>query len=540
MCGIFALLKKAETNKLDATKNFNLIKHRGPDQTAEVEINNSLIFGFHRLSINGLEHGMQPIVKHGMTLICNGEIYNHRELELKYGFTNITGSDCEAILDMINAVGISETLEQLLGVFAFVVYCSATEQLYVARDPIGIRPLFYTDEDEIITFSSEAKALHNPSKAQWFLPGCYAVINACYSPSSSSSFSFKMIPYFELRKSYSDSLTDDKDESIHERHIRNLLEDAVKIRVYNTERPIGVLLSGGLDSSAVASIANKVHLQRFGVPIKSFAIGVNADSSDIIASRLAAKWIGTDHHEVFFKVSDGIENYEKLIWHTETPDITTNRASLPMFLLMRWISENTDVRVILSGEGSDELFSGYLYNYYAPSPEELAEEAYRVTSEVYMFDVLRADRTASAFGIEIRTPFFDRRIVSYVLNTIPAELRIPTETRMEKMILRNALEGLLPDEIRLRRKEAFSDAVGYSWVDSLKAYADATITDEDLQRYTEVVPKPTTKEACMVRKIFEKHYGNAEIIPHFWLPRWSECGGDPSARVLPIYQKVVT
>jgi asparagine synthase (glutamine-hydrolysing) len=491
------------------------------------------ILGFERLSIMGLsEEGMQPFNLNGNTLVCNGEIYGFRPLkeDLKEkGYTFKSDSDCEILLPMYEQYGVS-MFEKLDAEYACIIYDGQAKSFIAARDPIGIRPLYYgyvsgtreadKERGQGIVFASEAKNLTGLVDEIFpFPPGHYY---------KSGYF----IPYTDI--SHADIVCRDDLETACGK-IREKLIAGVKKRLV-ADAKVGFLLSGGLDSSLVCAIAAR----ESAVPIRTFAIGMSEDAIDLKYAREAADFIGADHTEVYMTPGEVIASLEELIRLLGTFDITTIRASVGMYLVCRAIHETTDIRVLLTGEISDELF-GYKYTDFAPSPEAFQAEAEKRVRELHMYDVLRADRCISVNSLEARVPFGDLAFVKYVMALDPA-MKINTYGK-GKYLLRHAFEGqgLLPDSILWREKAAFSDAVGHSMVDYLKEYAAKRYTDEEFEmlrrKYTHA--QPFTKESLLYREIFEKYYpGQAEMITDFWMPNkeWDGCNvDDPSARVLSNY-----
>jgi asparagine synthase (glutamine-hydrolysing) len=498
MCGIIAFYGVDNVNP-------KFLKHRGPDEQEYKKYGKCTIY-FSRLSINDVStNGSQPFLKNGKMLACNGEIYNYKEFLT--GGENST-SDCEPLIDLIENVGIMETCNRIRGVFAFV--WTDGNRIMVARDPVGVRPLFYwRDNLGRMAFSSEIKGFQK-GKVEIFPPGHF------YDSAVDRFVCYHSL-YWPLNSLNVTTMND----------LKTSLEHAVKIRVQNTDRPIGFFLSGGLDSSLVVAIAKKLNIQ-----IKTFSIGTK-DSPDAAAARVVAKYLGTEHHEVEFNFDDAIDKLEDIIISLETYDTTTIRASVPMWILSKWISDNTECRVLLSGEGSDELLGGYKYFQNAPSLEAFNIETQRRVAMLHQFDVLRSDRCTAAHGLEVRVPFLDRDFIDCVMN-IPTELKMTFE---EKKILRDAFsDNYLPESILRRKKDAFSDAVGYSWVGHIKKYAESVISDFE---FTEIKTKtrgnniPLTKEEAFYRKIFWKHYGeyNDHVIGEIWRPKWTNVT-DPSARLI--------
>ena len=496
---------------------------RGPDESRIIDIGDGLM-GFQRLSIMGLtKEGMQPFTLHGNFLVCNGEIYGFRPIKdelIQKGYTFDSNSDCEILLPLYEEMG-TEMFNHLDAEFALIIYDADTKSWIAARDPIGIRPLFYGyDHDNSILFASEAKNLVGLVDEIFpFPPGHYYKDGKfiCYRDIT------------EVSTIYHDDL-DTICNNIHDRLIAG-----VKKRL-DSDAPMGFLLSGGLDSSLVCAIAASV----FEEPIRTFAIGMETDAIDLKYAREAADYIGSDHTEVLITRDQVIEALPEVIKALGTYDITTIRASMGMYLLCKAIHETTNVRVLLTGEISDELF-GYKYTDFAPSPEEFQNESVKRIKELYMYDVLRADRCISIHSMEARVPFGDLDFVSYVMAIDPTK-KMNTYNK-GKYLLRRAFEkdALLPHSILMREKAAFSDAVGHSMVDDLKEYAASTYTDEEFiekaARYHYATP--FTKESLLYREIFESFYPNqAQMIKDFWMPNkeWARCDvNDPSARVLSNY-----
>jgi asparagine synthase (glutamine-hydrolysing) len=504
-------------------KGFDRTISRGPDDSRVIDTGKGLI-GFHRLSIMGLTpSGMQPFELDGSFVVCNGELYGFEEQKktlVEKGYYFRSDSDCEIILPMYFEYGV-EMFSMLDAEFACVIYDGRTGEYIAARDPIGIRPLYYGyDKNGVIIFASEPKNLVGlVGRIQPFPPGHYYKGGefACYCDISK--------PKTVCRDDISVACT----------NIREKLIKGVEKRMVSDSK-VGFLLSGGLDSSLVCSIAAKMSDK----PIKTFAIGMSEDAIDLKYAKQVADYIGSDHTEVYMTPSDVISNLENVICLLGTFDITTIRASMGMYLVCKYIHENTDVRVILTGEVSDELF-GYKYTDFAPSEKAFQEETQKRVHELHMYDVLRADRCISVNSLEARVPFGDLDFVKYVMALDP-KIKV-NSYGMGKYLLRHAFEGLgyLPDEILWREKAAFSDAVGHSMVDYLKEYAEKQYTDREFEdgrkKYSHA--QPFTKESLLYRDIFERFYpGQADMITDFWMPNkaWEGCNvNDPSARVLSNY-----
>ena len=495
---------------------------RGPDDMRIVDTKDGLL-GFLRLSIMGLHpQGMQPFCLDGSYVVCNGEIYGYQKTKSQLkakGYTFKSDSDCEILLTLYREYG-TEMFKALDAEFALIIYDGKTGEYIAARDPIGIRPLFYGyDEKGIIIFASEPKNLMGLCrKIMPFPPGHYYKNGefVCYRDVT------------DVKEYINDDLP-----TICE-NIREKLVSGIRKRLI-ADAKVGFLLSGGLDSSLVCAIAAK----ESKTPIRTFAIGMSEDAIDLKYAKQVADYIGSEHKEVIINKDIVLSNLEKVIEVLATYDITTIRASIGMYLICKAIREETDIRVLLTGEISDELF-GYKYTDFAPNAVEFQKEATKRIKELYAYDVLRADRCISVNSLEARVPFGDLRFAEYVMSINP-------EKKMNiygkgKYLLRKAFEGdYLPYGILWREKAAFSDAVGHSMVDYLKEYANSLYTDgefaEKAAKYS--FATPFTKESLLYREIFEKYYPNqAEMIPDFWMPNksWEGCDvDDPSARVLKNY-----
>lgn len=523
MCSIMGLSKK-NISMEEFQNNFAKTTSRGPDMDRVLEIGDSVL-GFQRLSIMGLtEAGMQPFKAKGNAVVCNGELYGFRkekEQLIADGYYFVSDSDCEIILPMYEKYGL-DMFKRLDAEFAMIIYDSVSNSLVAARDPIGIRPLFYAyDKCGDIMFASEAKNLVGLSdKVMAFPPGHY------YSDG-------EFVCYNEIaaRQEYSE---DDLETAC--KKIKELLVAGVEKRL-DADAPVGFLLSGGLDSSLVCAISQKM----LGKPIKTFAIGMNEDAIDLKYAKEVADYLGSDHHEIIINKDIVLESLEEVIKNLGTYDITTIRASMGMYLICKGIKKDfPEIRVLLTGEISDEIF-GYKYTDFAPDAEEFQKEAEKRLRELYMYDVLRADRCISVNSMEARVPFGDLDFVKYVMSINP-ELKM-NKYNKGKYLLRHAFEegDYLPYSILFREKAAFSDAVGHSMVDYIKEYANSLYSDEE---YEEKVAKydfakPFTKESLLYRELFEKYYpGQAHMIADFWMPNknWENCDvDDPSARVLKNY-----
>ena len=500
---------------------FDKTVSRGPDMSRIVDTGHGLL-GFHRLSIMDLsEDGMQPFELDGSYAVCNGELYGFEKekeaLSRKYTFTS--SSDCEIILPMYREYG-TGMFAKLDAEFAMIIYDGETHGFIAARDPIGIRPLYYGyDEKGAVIFASEPKNLMGLcARIMPFPPGHY------YKDG-------EFIPYCDIASV--GTVCHDDLETVC-RNIHDKLVAGVEKRLVSDAK-LGFLLSGGLDSSLVCSIAQK----KLKTPIRTFAVGMKYDAIDLKYAREVAEYIGSDHTEVIMTKEQVFDALEDVVCLLGTYDITTIRASMGMYLMCKWIHENTDVRVLLTGEISDELF-GYKYTDFAPSAEAFQAEAEKRIRELHMYDVLRADRCISVNSLEARVPFGDLDFVRYVMSVDPQK-KLNTYGK-GKYLLRHAFEGdYLPHDILYREKAAFSDAVGHSMVDYLKEYAEGLYTDEEFEekRRKYAHAQPFTKESLLYRELFEKHYpGQSEMIAGFWMPNkaWKGCDvNDPSARVLSNY-----
>ncbi len=505
MCGIFCffnLEKDASPMARDlALKQARLLRHRGPDWSG-VWSNDCAVVAHERLAIVDVLHGAQPLlsIDGNLVLAVNGEIYNHHELRAELAAPEVfrTDSDCEVILPLYAREG-SRLLSRLRGMFAFALYDAAKDDWLIARDPIGIIPLYVgRRKDGSLAVASELKALVKIcDSVEEFPPGHYQTRR---DP--------KPVRYY-TRDWFDFDAVPDRDVDPGE--VREALADSVHSHLM-TDVPYGVLLSGGLDSSVIGALASRYAGKRvesgdseaaWWPRLHSFAIGL-AGSPDLVAAKRAAEGIGTVHHGFEFTVQEGLDALRDVIWHIESFDTTSVRASTPMYLMARRIRA-TGVKMVLSGEGSDEIFGGYLYFHKAPSARAFHEELVRKLHLLHLYDCLRANKSMAAWGIEARVPFLDTRFLDVSMR-IPARHKMVGEGGIEKKILRDAFRGALPDEILWRQKEQFSDGVGYSWIDSLKAHAEARVTDNQLAEASDRFPigTPATKESYVYRAIFDE------------------------------------
>lgn len=622
MCGIFALLNNTNYCHVSTDlveESFKKGSSRGPEYSTLKTVMIKTLFGFHRLAINGLDkESHQPIVHNNVALICNGEIYNYKIL---YDLCNedndslpTTNSDCEIIIHLYLKYGIEQTLQMLDGVFSFVLIDyrmrNDNTKLYVARDPYGVRPLYFikpeskqVGEDQIYAFASELKSLygiwskldkdyktmrsmkklhfkqvnnnHSKYKIHQFRPGTLMTLELPFnaithwnhkSTTTYHNFSFSQ-EIFKPLKSFN--------KDYYYNKINETFKTAVYKRCSTTDRPIACLLSGGLDSSLVTALVNEYHKEHNLGKLETYSIGLK-DSEDLKYSQIVADYLGTKHTQIIVSEEEFVESIESVIRDIESYDTTTVRASIGNWLVSKHISENSNAKVIFNGDGADELMGGYLYMKYANDAIEFDSECRRLLKNIYMFDVLRSDKSISSHGLEPRTPFLDRSWVNFYLS-MPLVMRY-NPFKIEKFNIRKAFsinyfknkEGkqLLPDETLWRRKEAFSDGVSNKQKDTKDVIYDKikslfknenemlrfiqreNVSDNDFVKdfirldgtMNEVdnYLLPTTIEQCYYRKIFETYYGGCgKILPYFWMPRYVSAT-DSSARTLEIYSEIIT
>ena len=506
MCGIVAILNvKEQTHALrdKALKMSQKIRHRGPDWSG-IYCGGSAILAHERLSIVDPESGGQPLYSpdRKQVLAVNGEIYNHQENRRRYAgqYEFQTGSDCEVILALYREKGIN-FLEDLSGIFAFVLYDEERNEFLIARDPIGVIPLYIGyDSDGTVYVASELKALEGQcERYEPFLPGHYYW-----------SVSPGMKWYYRRDWMQYDAV---KDNPASVEAIRESLIAAVK-RQLMSDVPYGVLLSGGLDSSVISAIAEKFSEHRieddsktraYWPRLHSFAVGLKG-APDLAKAKLVADHIGTVHHEINYTIQEGLDAIRDVIYYIETYDVTTVRASTPMYLLARVI-KSMGIKMVLSGEGADEIFGGYLYFHKAPSAQAFHEETVRKLSKLHLYDCLRANKSLSAWGVEGRVPFLDKEFLDVAMRTNPEAKMCPGST-VEKRIVREAFSDMLPAEVAWRQKEQFSDGVGYSWIDTLKQITSEAVSDEQMAHAAERFPinPPKNKEEYYYRSIFAEHF----------------------------------
>ena len=506
MCGIAAIFNiKSQSPewRKKALAMAKKIRHRGPDWSG-IYCGSSAILAHERLSIVDPQSGGQPLYSpdRKQVLAVNGEIYNHREIRQRYAgqYEFQTGSDCEVILALYRDKGI-DFLEELNGIFAFALYDEERDEFLIARDPIGVIPLYIGyDSDGTLYCASELKALEGfCERYEPFLPGHYY-----------SSREGKMVRWYKREWTRYDAVKDNP-ASIFE--LREALEEAVR-RQLMSDVPYGVLLSGGLDSSVISAIAKRFAARRVETDGQkeawwpqphSFAIGLRG-APDLAKAREVADYIGTVHHEINYTIQEGLDAVRDVIYYIETYDVTTVRASTPMYLLARVI-KSMGIKMVLSGEGADEVFGGYLYFHKAPDARAFHEETVRKLSKLYLYDCLRANKALSAWGVEGRVPFLDKEFLDVAMRLNPQAKMCPGKT-IEKRIVREAFADMLPDTVAWRQKEQFSDGVGYSWIDTLKAVTAQAVSDEQMQHAAERFPinPPQNKEEYYYRSIFEEYF----------------------------------
>jgi asparagine synthase (glutamine-hydrolysing) len=550
MCGIFSLLNNNNLPDKLVIQSFQKGKNRGPEFSLLKKINILCDFGFHRLAINGLNEGSnQPITIDDVTLICNGEIYNYKEL---YQFINVekkTESDCEIIIHLYLLYGIEYTLQLLDGVFSFIL-CDARindtfddTKLYVCRDPYGVRPLYHLkplteNTIDIHGFASEVKMLidlhstiKNTHVIEYFQPGTYSLFLLPFivSPKWKTTISNKVYHTFGFYSYLSSIHLTEKDILFN---IKKYLTSAVKKRVLTTERPIACLLSGGLDSSLITALVNS-----FSPNVETYSIGLDG-SDDLKYARIVADYLGTKHTEVILTENDFLEAIPEVIRIIESYDTTTIRASIGNYLIAKYISTHSTAKVIFNGDGSDEVCGGYLYMDYAPSPLEFDRETKRLLMDIHKFDVLRSDKSISSNGLEPRTPFLDRTFVQFYQSIHPSFRHHKGNNQCEKYLLRKAFSdsNLLPDEVLWRRKEAFSDGVS-KHTRSLFVIIQEYVNKLDIKPSIYTFNVPDTTEKIYYREIYNSLYPNTEnLIPYYWMPKWVNAT-DASARTLHNYNK---
>jgi asparagine synthase (glutamine-hydrolysing) len=585
MCGIFALLNSSNISNDMINNEFLKGRGRGPEFSKLDTIYMKMILGFHRLAINGLnEASNQPLVINNVVLICNGEIYNYKQL---YKYMNVeptTGSDCEVIIHLYLKYGIEQTLNMLDGVYAFVLYDNRISEdlhnkVYVARDPLGVRPLYYLKNNnefewfQLYGFASELKCLerfYNINTIHYsieqFKPGTYSVFNHSNLTNTKWEIEKENVPYYIPSFSHTWLVTDESEDffinNMMYSRISAYLNTAINKRCLTTERPIACLLSGGLDSSLIASLVNDFYNQH-NLPnkLETYSIGLKG-SEDLRYARIVADYLGTNHTEIVVTEKEMFDAIPEVIRAIESYDTTTVRASIGNYLIGKYIAANSQAKVIFNGDGSDELLGGYLYMNKCPDDIEFDKETRRLLQDIHLFDVLRSDKSISSHGLEPRTPFLDRNFVNCILS-IPAYFRNHRNNKeinekyqvysndlshcecIEKFILRYSFSKekytdyngrqLLPSEILWRKKEAFSDGVssqGRSLYQILQEYIAVCMNAEE---QTDSYKACIETEKRYYKEIFNKVYPNCHhILPYFWMPKYTNAT-DPSARTLEIY-----
>ncbi len=548
MCGIWCLARPDGINitqeKAEKIIN-NTLTNRGPEGSRVVSLLNKVLLGFSRLAINGLnEKGMQPFEHNGIWAVCNGEIYNYKDIATRHGYNLTSGSDCEVLPYLYETYKTRPDLmwKELDGVFAAIIVDTVRGTLMVARDPYGVRPLFIGTvasnsrhlESEAIAFGSELKSLMGLGldNIYQFPPGHYRVYDLQLLSMMNND------PYHTYPADESKPAVEDIEEA--KRRIRLALKMAVKKRML-AERPVAALLSGGVDSSLIAALVSRELMEAGQPPLKTFSIGFEG-SEDLKYARMVADHIGSEHHEIIMTPDDFFAAIPEVIKDIESFDTTSVRASVGNWLVAREIRRTTDCKVVFNGDGSDEVFGSYMYFYNAPSDEDYERESIRLLKDIHYFDVLRSDRSISSHGLEPRTPFLDKTFVA-ISKSVAINLRRPLKgTQSEKWILREAFEGLdlLPREVLWRKKEAFSDGVSgpkklwYQEIHERLPEAAVALKADPSWKHM----KPETEEDIYYRYLFEKYYaGHATVIPYRWMPRWCEGATDPSARTLKTYEE---
>ena len=585
MCGIFAIF--GPYDRTEAISCAETIQHRGPDNTVYYPVSHGFL-GFHRLSIMDTSSaGNQPFSGSTWTFMCNGEIYNAEELKTRYGIQSTSSqSDCEILFQLLEQgkLDFHQLVREIYGVYSIVAVqkiitnttdsCGVFQQqtatrVYIARDPVGVRPLFWVQTDANLVIASEARGLVKyGSLIRVFQPD--SAVEITIDSCGSISPNHVVIKTPKLCAPFPSDAPSICNKDLAVQLVKNVVERVVRIRMHS-DRPMACFLSGGVDSSTVAALVAKFS----PVPIHTFSIGLEG-STDLAFARIVANHIGSIHHEVIQSEADFTAAVPEVIRSIQSYDVTTVRASTPMFLLSKYISENTDFKVVFSGEGPDEVCGSYMYFHASPGPDDSAQECRRLVSDMHYFDVLRSDRCTARWGLEVRVPLLatdfiqtywsidpqlrvPQPCVELMANSDP-QLRVPQPCvelmansdplnstmkqplRIEKWIFRKAFEDLLPSQITWRPKEAFSDGVSAkerSWSTILQSHVDTQISIDELNVASSTFPHhtPKTKEALWMRKIYSEYYPHMEhLIPYQWLPKWVGKIDDPSARVLSMYR----
>ena len=553
MCGIFSIIR--EGSKSISFSKYNEIisqafhrgRGRGPEHSILKSMNNNILFGFHRLAINGLDSiSNQPITVNGVHLICNGEIYNYKQIYRELNVKPKTHSDCEAIIHLYLKYGIEYTLQNLDGVFAFMLYDTNNGTMYVARDPYGVRPLYYgfSDSGYYVFASLLKQVVPLTNNGYNFKAGTYCSIKTSQKYDNISQLTLVNYNTFNYTcNPFTSSIVHETDMYAYHKMIYETLLESVKKRVITMDRNLACLLSGGLDSSLITAMVSKF------IPtgrLQTYSIGMSG-GSDLKYAQIVSEHIRSKHTEIILSKEDFIQAIPEVIYNIESYDTTSVRASVGNYLVSKYIAEHSDAKVIFNGDGSDELTGGYLYFHNCTSDIEFDHECKRLLSDLQYFDVLRSDRSISTHGLEPRTPFLDRTFVHKYLS-IPSHIRNHCNgNKIEKYLLRKSIQvmdpTLLPSSILWRIKEAFSDGVSSldkSWYEIIQENLDTTYSDTELYEKAKMYPinPPKTKEQLYYREIFESHFSNnGHVIPYFWMPKYCDTQ-DASARTLKLYNKV--
>jgi len=572
MCGIFALLNNNYSNTL-INSEFMKGKSRGPEFS---KLDNSFLkinLGFHRLAINGLnDESNQPLIINDVVLICNGEIYNYKQLYNDMNIIPETGSDCEVIIHLYIKYGIEQTLVMLDGVFSFILYDNRitedlNNRLYVARDPYGVRPLYYLKNknnainnnynnlnSKLYGFASDLKCLQNfynssltinknyQYSIEQFKPGSYSIFNLSNKVSSDWEIIQDNIVYFTPTFSHIHLTTAHDSLEVYYKEISYYLTSAVNKRCLVTERPIACLLSGGLDSSLITSLVSEYYKKNnYEHKLETYSIGLSG-SEDLKYASIVANYIKSNHTEILVTEKEMFEAIPEVIHAIESYDTTTVRASIGNYLLGKYISSHSSAKVIFNGDGSDELFGGYLYMNKCPDDIEFDRETRRLLKDIHLFDVQRSDKSISSNGLEPRTPFLDKTFVNYVLSIPPTIRNHKNSGQCEKFLLRNAfsstntLEQILPNEILWRKKEAFSDGVSCHGRSLYQILQEQIAEKLNVEENTDTYTPSIETEKYYYKKIFDSYFLNcSHILPYFWMPKYTNAT-DPSARTLTFYE----
>ena len=579
MCGIFALLNSLYNINI-VNNEFMKGKSRGPEFSKLDYSYLKMILGFHRLAINGLnQQSNQPLVINDIVLICNGEIYNYNKLYEAMNITPLTGSDCEVIIHLYIKYGIEQTLIMLDGVFSFILYDNRISEdlnnrLYVARDPYGVRPLYYLKNTQfnksntniihennldvfntnLYGFASDLKCLeffYNSSllfdtnyhfSIEQFKPGSYSIFNLSNKVSSEWVIIQENILYFTPTFSHI-HLANTYDLEEYYKEIAYYLTTAVNKRCLTTERPIACLLSGGLDSSLITALVSEYYKKNnYEQQLQTYSIGLSG-SEDLKYASIVAKYINSQHTEILVTEQEMFEAIPQVIYAIESYDTTTVRASIGNYLLGKYISTHSNAKVIFNGDGSDELFGGYLYMNKCPDDIEFDRETRRLLKDIHLFDVQRSDKSISSNGLEPRTPFLDKTFVNYVLSIDPSIRNHKNSGQCEKFLLRNAFSNttnvssqILPNEILWRKKEAFSDGVSSHGRSLYQILQEQIAQKLNLDENTDIYTPSIETEKYYYKKLFDMYFPNcSHILPYFWMPKYTNAT-DPSARTLTFYE----